>query len=209
MTDQPRARQPLDLDLIERRAAHLYEYTDLPDDVEILTGTEVPALVAELRRLQQQRHVLSPDEYTAAWHAINNTTGTPSDILRAVLNALDIAAWIPGPPMRLDLTPGRCATPPRVPPTPTVLSDDQWNEIADKYEAGLEPLPAPTARQPLTDQQLTPAEIRLAQYGQRTKTWTTATYDSGTEKALHQIALDLKAELDRLRAQMTETEITP
>lgn len=41
-----------DLDLIEQRAAHLYEYDDLPDDVDILTGTEVPALVAEVRRLR-------------------------------------------------------------------------------------------------------------------------------------------------------------
>jgi hypothetical protein len=52
-----------------------------------------------------------------------------------------------------------------------------------------------------TDQQPTPAETRLAQYGQRTSTWSTATYDSGTEKALHEIALGLKAELDRVRKQ--------
>lgn len=58
-----------------------------------------------------------------------------------------------------------------------------------------------TSQQPLTDEQLTPAEIRLAQYGQRTSTWSTATYNDGTEKALHEIALGLKAEVDRLRAQ--------
>lgn len=52
-----------------------------------------------------------------------------------------------------------------------------------------------------TNQQPTPAEIRLAQYGERTSTWSTATYDSGTEKALHEIALGLKAEIDRLRTQ--------
>ncbi|GLP64263.1 hypothetical protein TUSST3_08830 [Streptomyces sp. TUS-ST3] len=52
-----------------------------------------------------------------------------------------------------------------------------------------------------TNQQLTPAEIRLAQYGERTSTWSTAAYDSGTEKALHEIALGLKAEIDRLRTQ--------
>lgn len=46
----------------------------------------------------------------------------------------------------------------------------------------------------------TPAETRLAQYGERTNTWSTATYDTGTEKALHEIALGLKAEIDRLRA---------
>lgn len=52
-----------------------------------------------------------------------------------------------------------------------------------------------------TDEQITPAEIRLAQYGERTSTWSTATYNDGTEKALHEIALGLKAEIDRLRAQ--------
>jgi hypothetical protein len=52
----------------------------------------------------------------------------------------------------------------------------------------------------------TPAEIRLAQYGQRTSTWSTATYDSGTEKALHEIALELKAEIDRLRAEAGRQE---
>ncbi|MGK5730214.1 hypothetical protein [Streptomyces sp. URMC 124] len=47
----------------------------------------------------------------------------------------------------------------------------------------------------------TPAEIRLAQYSQRTKTWAIATYNDGTEKALHKIALELKDEIDRLRTQ--------
>jgi hypothetical protein len=50
------------------------------------------------------------------------------------------------------------------------------------------------------DQQLTPAEIRLAQYTED-KTWSTATYNNGTEKALHEIAVGLKAELDRVRKQ--------
>lgn len=56
----------------------------------------------------------------------------------------------------------------------------------------------------MTNQQLTPAEIRLAQYGQRTSTWSTATYNDGTEKALHEIALGLKAEVDRLRAVLAD-----
>jgi hypothetical protein len=49
---------------------------------------------------------------------------------------------------------------------------------------------------------LTPAEIRLAQYGERTSTWSTATHNDGTEKALHEIALGLKEEIDRLRAEL-------
>lgn len=46
------------------------------------------------------------------------------------------------------------------------------------------------------------ASIRLAQYGERTKTWSTATYDSGAEKALHEIAVALDAEVKRLRAEL-------
>jgi hypothetical protein len=53
---------------------------------------------------------------------------------------------------------------------------------------------------------LTPAEIRLAQYGERTSTWSTATHNNGTEKALHEIALGLKAEVDRLRTRVAELE---
>lgn len=100
MTQQPTTRQPLteqqlDLDLIEQRAAHLYEYEDLPDDAEILTGTEVPALLAQVRRLQQPRRTLTPAEYTAAWHAIEGAAGEPGadpgTILAAVLDALGTA----------------------------------------------------------------------------------------------------------------------
>jgi hypothetical protein len=58
---------------------------------------------------------------------------------------------------------------------------------------------------PPTNQQPIPAEIRLAQYGDRS-TWSTATYDSGTEKSLHEIALELKAELDRVRIRVAELE---
>lgn len=53
---------------------------------------------------------------------------------------------------------------------------------------------------------LTPAEVRLAQYGQRTSTWSTATYNDGTEKALHEIALGLKTEIDRLRTRLADLE---
>jgi len=47
---------------------------------------------------------------------------------------------------------------------------------------------------------VTVAEIRLAQYGQRT-TWSTATYDSGTERALHEIACGLRDALEETRDQ--------
>ncbi|MFF9025705.1 hypothetical protein [Streptomyces eurythermus] len=57
-----------------------------------------------------------------------------------------------------------------------------------------------------SEQQLTPAEIRLAQYGQRTSTWSTASYTGGTEKALNEIALELKAEVDRLRDALDKEE---
>jgi transposase-like protein len=45
------------------------------------------------------------------------------------------------------------------------------------------------------------ARVRLAQYGDRTSTWSTATYDSGNAKALHQIALTLDAEAQHLRKE--------
>lgn len=48
---------------------------------------------------------------------------------------------------------------------------------------------------------LTPAEVRLGQYGERTKTWSTATYDSGTERALYEIACGLRDTLEETRDQ--------
>ncbi|MFF8412883.1 hypothetical protein [Streptomyces omiyaensis] len=42
------------------------------------------------------------------------------------------------------------------------------------------------------------ALIRLQKYGERTSTWATATYNDGTEKALHEIATTLAAEVGRL-----------
>ncbi|MCX4809040.1 hypothetical protein OG601_47095 [Streptomyces sp. NBC_01239] len=39
---------------IEERATRLYEFGALPDDAEILTGTDVPALLAEVRRLRAE-----------------------------------------------------------------------------------------------------------------------------------------------------------
>ncbi|MFF6931545.1 hypothetical protein [Streptomyces californicus] len=58
----------------------------------------------------------------------------------------------------------------------------------------------------MTDTSMTPdaALARLRQYGERTSTWSTATYNDGTEKALHQIAVSLAAEVDRLRGELSD-----
>lgn len=55
---------------------------------------------------------------------------------------------------------------------------------------------------------LTPAAAlaRLRQYGERTSTWSTATYSDGTEKTLHQIALTLAAEVESLHTRVAELE---
>ncbi|MFF7534914.1 hypothetical protein ACFZB2_38380 [Streptomyces bobili] len=53
----------------------------------------------------------------------------------------------------------------------------------------------------LPQDNLTPAEVRLTQYGERTKTWSTATHDSGTEKALYEIACALRDTLEETRDQ--------
>ncbi|MGW7710901.1 hypothetical protein [Streptomyces sp. NPDC054771] len=47
------------------------------------------------------------------------------------------------------------------------------------------------------------ALARLRQYGERTSTWSTATYNDGAEKALHEIALTLAAEVNRLSNDLT------
>ncbi|MFE7535208.1 hypothetical protein ACFU67_13160 [Streptomyces rhizosphaericola] len=54
----------------------------------------------------------------------------------------------------------------------------------------------------MTDTPLPPdvALARLRQYGERTTAWSTATYNNGTERALHQIAVSLASEVERLRA---------
>ncbi|WP_405479867.1 phiSA1p31-related protein [Streptomyces anulatus] len=56
----------------------------------------------------------------------------------------------------------------------------------------------------MTDTPMAPdaALARLRQYGESTSTWSTATYNDGTEKALHQIAVSLAGEVDRLRAEL-------
>ncbi|MFD7868019.1 hypothetical protein [Streptomyces sp. NPDC059783] len=58
----------------------------------------------------------------------------------------------------------------------------------------------------MTDTPMTPdaALTRLRQYGERTSAWSTATYNDGTEKALHEIALTLAAEVQQWRATFGE-----
>ncbi|MFE0819115.1 hypothetical protein [Streptomyces sp. NPDC058847] len=55
----------------------------------------------------------------------------------------------------------------------------------------------------------TAARVQLARYAERTKTWSTATYDSGTERALHGMAVALAAEADALRVRVAELEAAP
>jgi hypothetical protein len=52
----------------------------------------------------------------------------------------------------------------------------------------------------------TAARVHLTQYGERTKTWSTATYNSGAERALYEIALTLAAEADGLRGRVAQLE---
>ncbi|MYR28640.1 MULTISPECIES: hypothetical protein [unclassified Streptomyces] len=56
-----------------------------------------------------------------------------------------------------------------------------------------------------TPEPLTPdvALTRLREYGERTSTWSTATYNDGTERALADIARTLGAEVTRLRAALS------
>ncbi|MFJ8345083.1 hypothetical protein ACIQ9J_01645 [Streptomyces sp. NPDC094153] len=51
MTDQLTDQQ---LDEIEARAGHLYEYVQQPEEADVLAGTDVPALAAEVRRLRAE-----------------------------------------------------------------------------------------------------------------------------------------------------------
>ncbi|MFJ9420777.1 hypothetical protein [Streptomyces sp. NPDC101249] len=62
-----------------------------------------------------------------------------------------------------------------------------------------------SAREPKQRMTVHAARVRLAQYAERTSTWSTATYNDGTEKALHEIALTLLAEVDRLEAERHST----
>ncbi|MEU1327182.1 hypothetical protein [Streptomyces microflavus] len=61
----------------------------------------------------------------------------------------------------------------------------------------------------MTNTPMTPdmALARLRHYGESTSTWSTATYNDGREKALHQIAVSLAAEVELLRARPVEAHV--
>lgn len=82
------------------------------------------------------------------------------------------------------------------------VSKDEWEKArAAEAVAELGAVPAPMGDEPQVPMSLKAARVRLAQYGERTSTWSTATYNDGTEKALHEIALTLLAEVNRLEAE--------
>ncbi|MFJ9985313.1 hypothetical protein ACIQUD_14995 [Streptomyces globisporus] len=64
-------------------------------------------------------------------------------------------------------------------------------------------------RRPTTPVTPDAALTRLRQYGERTSAWSTATYNDGTEKALHQIAVSLAAEVLALRSRVAELTDAP
>ena len=161
------------LDEIAGRAAGLYEYatgldTAWQDEADQLAGTDVPALLADLRRLRTQlgtmrsetmreaadlvlkttapldwdadavscwntalniaehnlrqhvatvlapRRTLTPDEYSAAWHAVEGAAGEegadPGTVLHAVLDRLGIDLP-PAPPVHACPPDGSGVTP--------------------------------------------------------------------------------------------------
>ncbi|MFJ5151412.1 hypothetical protein ACIQCF_07455 [Streptomyces sp. NPDC088353] len=56
------------LDEIEARAGHLYEYEQQPEEADVLAGTDVPALAAEVRRLRARVSEMEND--VALLHAL-------------------------------------------------------------------------------------------------------------------------------------------
>jgi hypothetical protein len=68
--------QPLDLDQIEARAAHLYEYVQQPEEADVLAGTDVPAMADEIRRLCARVAELE-EERRLEWLAQGTTPHTP------------------------------------------------------------------------------------------------------------------------------------
>ncbi len=85
----------------EERRTEFSDFTDADWQFVIRARTEVPVLLAEIRRLQTEpaqptRRVLTPNEHDRAWHAVEGAAGTPGadpdTILNAVLHALRIEA---------------------------------------------------------------------------------------------------------------------
>lgn len=77
-----------------------------------------------------------------------------------------------------------------------------YAELAEHGIAGsADVLPMPVGPEPQAGDRRTAAEVRLEQYGDERRT-----YGTGSEKALHQIALDLRGELERLRGRVAELE---
>jgi hypothetical protein len=115
VNEQPTAITDQQLDEIDARAATLYEYVEMPDEGDILAGTDVPALLAEIRRLRAR--TLTESEYNSAWHAVEGAAGEegadPGTVLHAVLNRLGIT--VPGtgeqPAVAVSEACGKCKQP--------------------------------------------------------------------------------------------------
>ena len=54
MTERHAPLTDQQLDDIDTRAAHIHEYVKVTDEVDQLAGTDVPALLAEVRRLRAE-----------------------------------------------------------------------------------------------------------------------------------------------------------
>jgi hypothetical protein len=92
MTSTPTS---LDLDAIEARAAHLAEYACQDDgEGDTLAGTDVPALVAEIRRLRDELATATSEAFREAADVVRKTTAPAdwdSDAVACWNTALNIA----------------------------------------------------------------------------------------------------------------------
>lgn len=88
---------------------------------------------------------------------------------------------------------------------PEYLMASEFELAAQGIAGTADVLPVPVGPEPQAPMSLRAARVRLAQYGERTKAWSTATYNDGTEKALHEIAVTLLAEVNRLEAERHST----
>jgi hypothetical protein len=124
-----------------------------------------------------------------------------------VVNTTDGTVWLRRAATRGGLAlyapEGVCSCPEFVMATEAELAEHGISGSADV-------LPVPVGPEPQAPMSLKAALIRLAQYGERTSTWSTATYDSGAEKALHEIAVTLdaalKSERERYKAGLLSAD---